>query len=190
VGIAKINVSWTGWNGGPGLSTFFALNQQPGDTIALAPLRDFFFAAVTGHLPSIVSIAFPVAGDVLDETTGLVLGGWSATPVSPVTGVGATNFSATSGAVITWRTLTIVNGKRIRGRTFLVPLLASAYAPDGTLDTNFRGNVLAAGAALIAQSVTTFGIYHRPVSGAGGKIAQIAAATMTDRAMVLRSRRQ
>jgi len=43
---------------------------------------------------------------------------------------------------------------------------------------------------VIQDPFAKLGIFHRPVGGAGGVVAAIAAATMTDKAMVLRSRRQ
>jgi len=188
--VAKVQVGWSGFIGSPGVSTFYIRETEPGGTVELAPLRQFLSAALTGFLPNGVTLTFPTVGDVILDTTGTIVGTWTAAPQAPIIGASIGVFSGTSGAVVTWRTIVLVGGRRVRGRTFLVPLAGTAYASDGTLATNFRDGVLAAAAAVIQDPFAKLGIFHRPVGGAGGVVAAIAAATMTDKAMVLRSRRQ
>jgi hypothetical protein len=187
--LGRIRVDWAGIATGPGISTFFAAATAPGATLDLAPLRTFFNSAIGSYLPTGVSLNFPVVGDVINESTGLIEGTWGAPAQSIVSGAIAGSYSAASGAVVSWRTTGIVNGHRVRGRTFLVPMSNAAYDATGTLATNFRDQVLAAAATLIGNAGLKLAIWHRPVAGVGGAGFQIAAATMTDKAMVLTSRR-
>jgi len=187
--LGRIRVDWSGIPTGPGVSTFYAAATQPSTALDLAPLRQFLFATMGGYLPTGISINFPVVGDVINESTGLIEGTWTAPAQSVIPGSLSGNYSAASGAVVSWRTIGIVNGRRVRGRTFLVPLASAAYDATGTLATNFRDAALAAAATLIAAPGLKLAVWHRPVNGVGGAGFQLAAATMTDKAMILTSRR-
>jgi hypothetical protein len=76
--LGRIRVDWTGIATGPGISTFFAAATAPGATLDLAPLRTFFNSAIGSYLPTGVSLNFPVVGDVINESTGLIEGTWGA----------------------------------------------------------------------------------------------------------------
>jgi hypothetical protein len=91
----------------------------------------------------------------------------------------------------TWNTGAIVNGRRVRGRTFLGPLDNSCLQNDGTLSSSSITHANALGAAWTDAGLTTTlsCVWHRPVGGTGGSNHEIISATVRDKFAVLRSRR-
>ena len=71
--VHRVRVEWTGFPGGPGLSTFYVTD---GPT-AVGPISSFF-TAIRNNFPIDVHINVPATGDVLDPITGLITGemGW------------------------------------------------------------------------------------------------------------------
>ena len=126
-----MNVAWQGWPGSPGVSTFY-LDPTPAQA-TIDSIRTFF-NAFAGSLPTGLTINVPSSGDEISENTGDITGAWSvATTPSTVTGTGAGNYAGNAGAVIHWLTQGVVQNRRVRGRTFLVPLIAGAFDATGLL---------------------------------------------------------
>lgn len=122
------------------------------------------FTTAAGMFPSGVVLTIPGTGDVIDDTSGNLTGVWSATGGGTVAGGGPATAAAGVGACIGWTTGGIVNGTRgprkLRGRTFLVPLSSGLY--DGT------GKILPSQLTVLqtlANSLQASGplaIWHRP----------------------------
>ena len=111
------------------------------------------------------------------------------TPPANVTSTAAGNYSAPSGARIEWRTDAIVAGRRLRGRTFFVPLGAGVYDATGTLSTTTLTALTTAANNFKSNSV--FGASQGSVwSRTHGIQADITSAFIPDEASVLRSRRE
>lgn len=194
----KVKAKWTGFTGAPGYSNFFFRDfssTEPTDTEAdLAADRiEAFFSAVKEFFPPTLQIAVQSDADVIEETTGELVTSLNAGTRVPVTGTGAAvGYSAASGIVVTWRTAGVRNGRRVRGRTFLVPCVPVAYAADGTLATGTITTVSTAATALRnAAGTPDLGVWARP-TGPGatdGSWHAVNAHTVPDLAAVLRSRR-
>jgi hypothetical protein len=92
---------------------------------------------------------------------------------------------------VTWTTATFVHGRRLKGRTFLVPLESGCFAPDGSLDDGTRTLLQAAVDTLVTSGEDHFVIWHRPttVGGSDGLTGDVVAGTIRDRGAVLTSRR-
>jgi len=146
--------------------------------------------AVAAQAPTGVTLAVESEVQRLDETTGQLIGFETITAPSNKVGAMTGSFSGASGAVIIWNTAGVRNGRRIQGRTFLVPLAGAAYGPDGTLGSGTQSSLQTAATAF-ADSITAPVVWARPsVSGASdGVIASITQARIPDMAAVLRSRR-
>jgi hypothetical protein len=119
-----------------------------------------------------------------------------AAPATITGGSVANNYSGASGLVINWRTAGVRNGRRVRGRTFLVPLAGGAYGTDGTIDNaNITETVTAATALYTTASPIKLGVWARPKRDDLGNITEdgsfhpVVAASVPDMAAVLRSRR-
>jgi hypothetical protein len=160
---------------------------------AVAKVRAFY-AAVGLWIPNVVKIDVqsdvPVIEDTTNEMTNVLNGGAAAT----VTGsAGATvKYSAATGAVVTWRTSQVRNGRRMRGRTFVVPLASNAFDVDGTLVSSSVTTLNDAATALRDGTGTgDLGVYGRP-SAAGatdGVWSRVTGHSVPDMGAVLRSRR-
>jgi hypothetical protein len=186
--LSRINVAWQNWPGAPGVSTFYY-----DDTVLIQPgldaLRAFFNAFVT-YLPSGMTIQVPGSGDRIDDASGNLLGVWSATQPAVVTGTAAGAYAGNAGAVIHWLTSGFVNGRRLRGRTFLVPLVPGiANENNGSLATAFLTAGNNAATTMLAAVGANLRVWHRPVGGAGGSSASVTAHRIPDLAVSLRSRR-
>lgn len=182
--IDKLVCRWDGFVGGPGYTIFYA---TPGAGVRAHILT--FWDAIREWLPSIVTISVPNGGDTLDDATGTLTGSWSSGVASTHLGQGTGNFPAPAGAAVTWDTDGIANGRRVRGRTFLVPCSGQAFAADGTLYEPFLTDLRLAAGALVDSAAGALLVWHRPVAGAGGSSHAVVDARVSDKAAVLRSRR-
>lgn len=181
--INRYRVNWTGFTGAPGLSTFYS---DGASTAALAAIRTFF-AAISNVIPPSVSLDFPGAGDQLESTTGALVGGWTVTPPAVVNGSAPVAFFAGgTGARVIWETSTIVQGRRVRGSTFLVPLSTSAYDSNGTLISGATALIQPAATTLATAGVLQ--VWSRPTIS-GSAITSVTSAQLSDRVTNLRTRR-
>ena len=183
----KIPVSWGSWPGAPGVSTFYSFGGNlDNDTAALRA----FFNSLVAQIPSGITLSVPGVGDVIDDATGLINGAWNATAAPAiVTGTGSGVYAGNAGGVIHWLTAGVANGHRVRGRTFLVPLISTAFDSGGSLSTTALTAIRNAGSAMISSGAGDFRVWHRPVAGAGGSSHVVLTSSCPDLAITLRSRR-
>jgi|SRR5665647_325388 len=199
--IDRIRVPWLTAPGGPGVSTFFALDAST----ALAPLHDFF-DAVKAFIVDPITWSFLGEGDTIVAETGALSGGWTATGETGVVATGSNaNMANAVGAVVNWNTGEVLFGHRVKGRTFLVPLCSAALA-GGTLNDTVIPDIVAAGQAMIDAVPGNFLVWSRPFVGTpswtdvhgrvhpartshAGASAAIVSASVPDMGAVLRSRR-
>lgn len=179
----RYRVIWTGGPGGEGVSTFYAL---PTASTALADIRTFF-DSIKGLVPAAFSWTFPNSGDQIEDSTGQISGAWSAAAAPSVVGTSVTTaYAAGVGARVSWQTQLILNGRRLRGTTYITSLSTSSYDTTGTLQTSSLTTLQNAADALIAA--TDLVIYSRPHNGSFG-YGLVIGATVPDRVTALRSRR-
>jgi hypothetical protein len=199
--MAKVKARWSGFTGSPGYSNFYFREWTDGThvvtaeeaTAAVAKVRAFFDLMKTG-LPPVVSIQVDPEVEVVEDTTNTIQGVVAATPVAVVTGTAsAPSYAAAVGAVFTWHTNGVRNGRRVRGRTFIVPMASSVFDTNGTINSGWMTNLGLCGSNMIADDAATptFGVYSRP-SGPGATDGSWTVATgfrVPDMSAVLRSRR-
>lgn len=192
----RVTARWTGFLGAPGYSNFyfgtaFLDGGLLGDVAADA--ADNVSQAVNqldGILPDGVNIDVESEVAIIDSDSGEVQGFEEVGEVPGASGRGDPAFAGPVGAVVNWRTNDVRFGRRIRGRTFIVPLHIEAYEGDGTLTTVTR-SALDNFAGAIRQSAigAEFGVWSRPRDGSGGVFATAVGHRVPDLAAVLRSRR-
>lgn len=147
-----------------------------------------FWTALTSQMPEDVEISFP--SEVLDinTSTGVLEDVLTVTPPSAIQGVVTGTFAAPAGARVEWRTSAIVAGRRLRGRTYIVPIAGGAYDGNGTLDPASRTVMQEA-----ADDYWDEGLFSDAVptvwSRTHGVQADISQALVPDEAAILRSRR-
>lgn len=158
---------------------------------AVARVRSFW-QALDGLYPQQVSVQVESEVELIEHTNGKLVDVFSVPSVAPVPGFAVANFSAPVGAVINWRTGTIRNGRRLRGKTFVVPLANTAFDTTGTLSDAARSTLSVAAAALAATTGSPdLFVYGRPTTkgGSDGVLGVVTSSSVPDMAAVLRSRR-
>lgn len=181
-----VRAAWGGNLPGGGVSTFLIQHTTPE---AVPAITQAFFTALAPLIPTGVTIGVEGSGYTLDPSTGQATGTFTSSDPTPATGAGGTNWLASGGANITWQTATFRNGRRVRGRTFLVPLAAVCFVTDGTLASAQRTSIVniaqdfldgldeSGGYLVIGSRTPTF------------QTARALSASVPDQATVLRSRR-
>lgn len=198
VQLLKVTAKWTGFAGAPGYSNFFWHEEDPAgsfDSGAIAAMNAVgtFFDSIKQWFPNTVKWNVQPDVPIIESTTGELVSYANGGARTDIVGT-ATNaaYSAASGVVVTWRTGGVVRGRRVRGRTFLVPTANVAYDLDGTLQSASAASFGTAATALI----NTVGqrspvIWSRPSSkgASDGAFFPILTATVPDKVAILKSRR-
>jgi hypothetical protein len=203
VSIGRVNVAWQNWPGAPGLTQLYMTNTNMQVTV---DAMRAFFDAVKALLPSGLTITVPASGDILQEADGTITGTWTvATPPLVVSCTGAGAYAGNAGGVVHWLTSTVVGGRRVRGRSFLVPTIATTFETNGSLTAGAISTINTAAAALYAAATPNFLVWSRPVkahteydpvtgqptsvAARAGSTAVVNAHRVPDLAISLRSRR-
>lgn len=197
--VSRVEVIWSGWSGGPGLTSFHFDDIRGAETVHLDRVRTFLIDVLggpptAGYLPTVVKLDVNPVVETYDETTGNLLATTVGTKPAQISGAG-TDFAAPAGAAISWSTGLVhdVPGSEagphlVRGRTFLVPTSSSVVEADGSLKAATLTDMNAAVSAFITAN-PDFVIWSRPVAGAGGAFGVVIAGLVRDKVAVLRSRR-
>lgn len=200
--ILRITVRWTGFQGAPGYSNFhFTVDAGFWDggllgdqavaaaTTAAQRVADAL-EEIRGQVPSIVQFAIEPEATILDSDSGETMGVVQRDDVQLGQPNGSGSYAGPVGAVVNWNTSDYRFGRRIRGRTFLVPLSGGAYEADGTLNNTALAAVRGFADVMVGDAGgPEFGVWSRPRNGAGGVFATVTNGTVPDMAAVLRSRR-
>lgn len=182
--LSKYVVEWNGLTALPGMSVFYSAEADD----ATASIKAFF-EAIKAWFPTPLEWSIPSSGDVIDDATGTLVGGWAGTGGGTVAASTSNTYAAGTGGYVVWGTGTIVNGRRLKGRTFLAPTTTSAYDGSGTMHSSFLSVVGGAAATLVATN--DLRVWHRPPPGSpsGGSSAPVNNYGTRDQVTSLRSRR-
>lgn len=191
--IYRVVLTWTGFTGAPGYTNMFFDDSTGTAQQAADAARAFMFASfstASQFLPTGVKIASSSSVDTIEPATGSLVNSTSVTQPADVNGGGSTVYSSATGACVSWLTSAIVNGHRVRGRTFLVPISTTAFDSVGTLATTFITAVNTAVTALLAATPDLV-VWRRPISQAagGGGTNLVLVGKVTDKTAILTSRR-
>lgn len=184
VDMRRVPVSWTTGIGGTGLSVFYTL-----DPVDVTTELGTFFNAIKAVFPTVVTWQIPSSGDMLDAETGILSGGWSGGTAATIAATGGAGvYVAGTGAMVRWNTNSVLAGRRLRGRTFLCPLLSSAFDANGTLnDANVTTMQTAANTLVAAGKIR---IWSRPQPPSRpGFTSPVLSGLVQDRVTSLRTRR-
>jgi hypothetical protein len=185
-------VTWNGASGLPGYSKFRFIGELSGSTLntAAANLR-VLLDAVKAYIPSIVTLSFsPGATWHSDDGTLTAEVAIGSLPAN-VAGTGAGAYLSATGFLIFWNTGAINGGKKVRGRTYFVPTPVSIAQSDGSVIETAR-TIIQAAATAFATSTPSPAINSRARPGnpaAGNQTVSVISATVPDKQVILRSRR-
>lgn len=193
---AKIN--WTGWVGGPGYTNLYF--DDPGVSFptqteydGIATIIDTWLDQWVGSIPVGINFLLDPTIEHVHATSGELFGFDTMTVDTARAGGDAGNYSSAAGAVCNWYTNGVRNGRRIRGRTFMVPIGNSALENTGTLNNTRLTTLRNATATFAAAAINDYGlgVWSRP-SAPGvedGEWHRVTNFTIPDMTAVLTSRR-
>jgi hypothetical protein len=183
------------WNAGtanPGYTVLHGrdsgLGTQQQAAEALSQRARTFFNSLAGILPDNVQITFPTEVIERDTSTGVLTGSYTVPAQAAVTGINASTFSWAAGVRVEWKTPAIVAGRRLRGRTFLVPAASNVFDTDGRITS---ANITALQNAANAYFSTGVFTNVQPAvwSTTHGILSDITSATVPVLGATMRSRR-
>jgi hypothetical protein len=184
-----------GWSGatvtGPGVTVFHS-RPQGGATGSVAGAAEAArvrnaFVAVQAQVPAGVTWDFPGEVTELDTATGTLIAVHTFTKPADLTSTGsATSWARPAGGRVDWFTDGIVAGRRLRGRSFLVPLTGASYDGTGTLVT---GAITALSAFAAARLATSASVAAAIWSRTHGVSFDVTSFDVPDEVAILRSRR-
>lgn len=193
----RVRARWDYGTGGPGLSTFYFLatggsaNSADAATVA-GRVRGAFDVAKSLLTTSTTIIVSPQV-DTISDVNGDLLGGFSITAPLPVTGtVAGTTGPSEVMAGLQLLTASIVNGRRVRGRSFFGPV-AGTLTTFPTPQAGIVSALNAFGVALITSTppaaVAPAVVWTRPRPTQFGTSSQIVSTACAPGWFALRSRR-
>ena len=198
----RLQATWSGAAIGQGVTTLAVGNSASWTVSQVDSARSSlstFFSGIQGYLPDDVSIQIPSAQMLVDEVTGELVGELTGvTTIANRTGTAAGEFANGVGASIQWNTDQFLTGRRVRGRTFLVPLTTGIFDVDGTLDSAFITALNTAASGLRTNLSSINGglqVWSRPRVASGelparaGALAAVVSNSVADKASWLRTRR-
>lgn len=196
--VYRVTALWNGFQGAPGYSRFSFDNLVDAASLNAAGSElTTFFTAMRAYMLTTWSIQVQPQVDEYDMATGVLLGSHLMTsPPAAVSGqvAAATNWVGGAGACVTWNTGLIFAGRRVRGRTFLVPLAGQGDV-DGSLLPAFLSAMGPAATTLAQATAAKLAVWAKTYDGStppqqtGGILADVVSGTIKDATSTLRSRR-
>lgn len=149
---AQYRAVWSVPGGGTGYSVLhFTTAGTAAAAQIIADNVRAYFESIKGLFPDDVSISYE--SEVLDlDDAGTLLAVWAVTPPSTTVGINAAVYSRAAGARVDWGTDTIVNGRRLAGRTYLVPLASVCFTTTGLLTTVNQAEIVTKSQAFITAT--------------------------------------
>lgn len=184
--LIRQRVIWTGTGAiGGGITHFYFSASLVGSTSHLAT----WFGVIMQIVPVGTSVTIESSGDLVDSTTGALMGTWNdgTTTVVPATGTGV--WAAGTGMRLVFNTTGVTNNRRVRGSMFIVPMNAASYDSDGSVNNGIVSAQGTAATTFQSWASTNWFVWTKPKAGAGGKSNLITSVSVPDKVTSLRSRR-
>ena len=198
--VFRTTAIWQNFIGAPGY-TKFSFIEVTGDAGAVAATAAMhtFFQSLNAFIPALATVQVQPEIQEHDQASGALLSEIVAS-VTPaiVTGSGAGAYAGGSGMFVGWKTGAIWQGRRVQGRTFIVPA-AGCFENNGTLTGAAITTLKSAADALVADPASVFAVwakqYSKPTDPTvppvqiGGAAFQVLTTVVRDQASQMRSRR-
>jgi len=196
--ILRIKINWTGFIGSPGYTNLYfepTVETDPWTQTLVDAAHakvSAWMTSIKSYMPVNTTLTADSQAAEIDENTGNIQTFHTIVAPAVQTGTMAGAYTAGTGLCVSWSTGGVRNNRRVRGRTFVVPLGGVAYDSTGTIDnaslTTLRGaaNLLhsdANGVRLV--------VWARPTGllGIDGGAYDVTSATINDKVAFLSSRR-
>lgn len=182
----RLRVAWGGTGPvGPSVSTLFFSGTMTGRPAAVVTLLD----AVKAQFPAGMTWDIPSSGDTLEDSTGVLTGGWTASGGGQVVATGTGNYAAGVGARVVWNTTAVFQGRRVHGAMFWVPLVVSQFDASGTINNGTLTTWQTALNTFIAAVTPDLKVYSRPRPNGAYATSAVTSASVPDKVTTLRTRR-
>lgn len=194
--IQRVRILWGNWPGAPGYTNLYT-------SISLSNVAPIvtFFDSIKQYLPTALTVQVPQSGDLVAEATGVIQGVWTGSGGATVTGTAVGVYAGPVGAVVEWLTGGIVAGRRVQGKSYIVPLSSIAYQSNGTLLDSAATAINTAAATLQTALGNNLVVWSRPFEPdpdrvppderdpRAGTAWPVLATRVPDMVAVMRSRR-
>lgn len=195
--ITKFRAVLTGFTGAPGVNTFYALNLQELEPIQ-SDIDDFanqlqsMYENLAFWLVGTMSVDIDPVVDSFDVATGELVKRSQISQALEVPGDGLQNdVSRATQAKFRYQTDRIRRNRFVQGGIFFGPLSSGAIDQDGSLDTQFQGQVPNAHEGLLdVAGPMRLAIWSQPSpGGSDGEYGYVQSVSVSNKPAVLRSRR-
>jgi hypothetical protein len=196
--LGKLNVVYSGWNGGPGVNTLYFSAGTVGawdDTVVQQTYDEVhaLYSAIAGVFRTGMFIDVAQELQIIDSVTG-DLTDIKAVPETdaqiPSTG-GESTTATSSMIVVRFTTSKFLYGRQLKGRAFMGPLNRNQFTADGSITTGAREAIDDAFVAITSGLGPRLAVFKRPdpAKDRPGDYADVVSATAQPKPGVLRSRR-
>lgn len=189
----RILTRWVGGPSSPGLTVMNVRYTSGAIGTSVTAVRTFW-NSLAGFLPDEYVLTVDPFVELHEESDGSLTGSISAaSPPAAVSGTMTAGWAAGVGIRVNWTTGAIVNGHRVAGRTFIVPVKTSAYANDGTIEGGDLATVQTAVNTLLAAlttATTPLVVYTKATTAGAGAITDVVSGAPADQVAVLAGRRR
>lgn len=187
--VGQVRTILSGFTGAPGYCNMHFFGDPYSGATAASNVTAVvaFWNGVADRLAQGTTFAVQPDVHVFDEVTGALLRVESTSPGAQSIFAPSGPYAAGVGAVATWNTAAVHGSKQLRGRTFIVPLDGGQYENNGTIGAIGLADIRAAVTTLGA--IANFGVWGRPIDGAGGEWSACTGGTVRDHVAWLSSRR-
>jgi hypothetical protein len=155
----------------------------------MAHAMNTFFNSIKPHIPSDITIQVEDNGDIFDPITGTISGVWTTSVISGFYGTGSGLYASPVGVCVNEHTGSYMDGREVRGRMFLVPLVSDVFTVAGGIDNSFLISLNGYLDTLRTAVPDNWQVWHRPKGGTGGASFAVASTQVKTQAAVLTSRR-
>jgi len=195
--VYRVTAVWTGFQGAPGYSkfSFQDLTTDAARNAAGAQVRTFF-DTLKVYMKTTWSVGIQPTVQEYNMATGDIIGEATMTtvPVAVSGGAAGGAWPGGSGYCVSWKSNLFFNGRKVQGRTFMVPAV-DCFDSDGTLSAGALAAIQGAGNAMISAPGAEFCLWAKtwtktpPIVQTGGAVVPVTACVVKDAASQLRSRR-
>lgn len=180
---------------GQSVMTFYSLSATTGLPAALTT----WLNALKANFPPSLTFTVPNGGDLIEDSDGSLQGVWSQGSGGTVTGTGVGGFLQGTGVRVVWGTNGITGNRRVKGSTFLVPLMGTDFDASGKLQPTSLTALDGPTQTFLTGQKPNLVVWSRPVPAhirngvtvpaRAGHSSPILTATIPSFVTTLRSRR-
>ena len=159
----RVETTISGTTGAPYLSVMhFEVETEPPGVQDAVDAVGAFWTALSAYLAN--DLSWTVSGDVVEFNSddGVATAFHSVTPASGTFSEAGEKIPFVAQVLVRWGTAGVVNGRQVRGRTFL-PGLTQGGIDEGRVLASTQTAIASAAAALVADADAELGVWSRPL---------------------------